>query len=278
MALHGLIDLIQTTDEFSYLVGGLRRGHREQLVVGASGSYKPALMAGLHTVVNELQRPLLVITYSPLQAERLWQELSSLAPDTEVLLYPANEVYPHEEVNRNLDLARERIQVMTAAVLKRLAISIAPIQAVVERIVPPQACAQGILHIDMDTRIDTEQIAQHLVDAGYERVEMVEGVGQFSIRGGIIDVFPLVAQRPVRIELFDDEVDSLREFDQSPSAPGENQRGIYLPGHRTSGHLAGSAGHRTAAAVDAGAPGAQVRVQQPVGSCRCPRKAHWGAY
>lgn len=213
MSLRGLVNLIQGTDEFSQLLGGINRGYQEQLVVGTSGSHKPTLMAGLFERVLDTHGHILVITYSSVQAERLWQELSSFVGENRVLLFPANEVYPHEEVTRNLDLARERLGVMASAVSGNKAVIVAPVQAVMDRLAAPDVCRKATVTINMDSLIDPVQLAECLVAAGYQRVEMVEGPGQFSIRGGIIDAFPLIYDQPCRIELFDNEVDSIRWFD-----------------------------------------------------------------
>lgn len=213
LALEPLVDLVKNTDEFSQLAGGIQRGYNEQLVVGAAGSYKPALIAGLFGRVRAEKKSIVVVTYSSVQAERLWQELSSLVGDEFVQLFPANEVYPQEEVTRNLDLAKERLTVLTEALNSSGHIIVAPVQAVMERILSPNVYAKYVLSIDMDTRIEPAVLADRLVAMGYSRVEIVEGPAQFSIRGAIIDIFPLVADQPYRIELFDDEVDSIRYFD-----------------------------------------------------------------
>lgn len=210
-------------------MGGIQLGYSEQFLSGVTGSYKPALIAGLFNQLRPKQKNIVVITYSSVQAEQLWQELSSLVGDEFVQLFPASEVYPHEEVSRNLDLAKERLTALTSALSTTPHIVVAPIQAVMERIVGPEVFTKHTISIDMDTRIEPAELAKRLVAMGYKREEIVEGPAQFSIRGGIIDIFPLVSDLPYRIELFDDEVDSIRYFDIDSQRSTDNISRVLVP-------------------------------------------------
>jgi len=90
---------------------------------------------------------------------------------------------------------------------------IAPIAAVLQRTIPPDVLAAHRIRIEKSSELDLDECSLRLVRMGYERADMVERQGEFSRRGGILDVFPSTEDSPVRIELFGDEVESIRSFD-----------------------------------------------------------------
>ena len=94
--------------------------------------------------------------------------------------------------------------------------------------VPPEVLAQHRFKIDKDSKIDLGELCSRLVDSGYKRYDITEGAGQFSVRGGIIDIFPVNASNPVRIELWGDEIDSMAEFDVNTQRRTENIESVVI--------------------------------------------------
>lgn len=91
--------------------------------------------------------------------------------------------------------------------------AVASVQAAVQRTMPPEALKAAIVSLATGETAPLDELAQSLTRAGYERCVQVEGTGQFSIRGGILDVFPPQAEHPYRVEFWDDEIDSISTFD-----------------------------------------------------------------
>lgn len=232
MALQGLLRTVMRSEEFRRLQGGLRHGLAEQAVIGLVGSQKASYIAGIRAELEEQKgteaAPLMVVTYSSHQAERLYDDLISFIPVEKIFLFPAPEVYVYEEVTRNLEITRERLRTYKALREKQGPVIIVPVQALVEKLIPPEVFYSPSFVLDMDSRVELSELTSRLVAMGYERVDMVEGPAQFSIRGGIIDIYPLTEQNPVRVELFDDEVDSIRFFNLESQRSIEKIKEVHI--------------------------------------------------
>ena len=226
MGVQGLLQIITESPDFRQIRMGLQRGISEQAVVGLVGSQKASYIAGVHQEVLQgstlPKRPLFVVTYTSYQAERLHTDLATFIPEEDLYFFPAQDVFVYEEVTRSLDILRERLQAYSALVQRTAPILIIPIQALAEKLIPPEAILSASFEIDMDTRVELDALATQLVSMGYGREDIVEGPAQFSIRGGIVDIYPLTEDLPIRLELFDDEVDSIRRFDPQTQRSIEN--------------------------------------------------------
>ncbi len=180
-------------------------------VQGISGSQKSFLLAGLW---QELPRSLLVITYTPSEAEKIAADLRSILKEEagEITVFPAYDLLAHEEAYEK-ETAGTRL-----AVLGRLArggrlLVVTSWPALRRKVVPPAVCKEYIFRLELGQEIKRELFLQKLVDMGFERTEKVDRIGQFSVRGSIIDLYPLDQPEPLRIEFFGDEVESIRSFD-----------------------------------------------------------------
>lgn len=206
MSLHGLVDLVSRSREFQAIREKTAKGEK-QLILGLSGSQRSLLTA----VVADPQAVTLFIGYNQQQAETIAQDLQNLLPNRTVLVFNPNELLPHEEAVIDWELRKSRLDVLKQ-IREPGSIICVSIQALTEALIEPDYFYQHQLTIDLDTCVNLNQLPADLVRLGYERVDMVESYGQFSIRGGIIDIYPFTDEHPVRIELFDDEVDSIRTF------------------------------------------------------------------
>lgn len=206
LSLKGLADLMRENPEFS-TVGQKVCTKRGQLVSGLSGGQRSVFLS---TVYNP-QRVLLLLTSGLSQAERLAQDLQVLIPEGTVLLWEGQELMPYEEALPALDLRAQRLEVLQRA-QEAGVIIVAPIQGLLEGLVPAQRFQESQFSISLNSSLELDQLAERLVNLGYERTALVEGFGQFSIRGGIVDIAPFHSPYPLRLELFGDRVDSLRFF------------------------------------------------------------------
>lgn len=212
MAIEGLVDVVAHSPDIQHLHTQLHAERSEIVYTGLSGSQKSLYIAALYnTLRNSPEAPPLLITYSMSEAQRLFNDLQGMLHDP-VHLYPANELDPHEEVLINLEVAHKRLSGIEM-ILERSGLVIAPVQALCERIIPKGAYIAKRRRITLDSEIHLDTLSADLVALGYERCDRVDGPGQFSIRGGIIDVYPPTAESGYRLELFDTEIESIRTFD-----------------------------------------------------------------
>lgn len=206
--MRGLVRVLTESDDVQSVTSGIEEGLKEQLVAGLSNSGRSVFMAALY---EKLNRPLLIITYNLLQAQKLYEDLSQLVSD-DIYIYPANELTVADLGVASPELKAQRIETLNFLCRNEKGIVIAPI-AGVRRILPPKSIWQKhMIPLSVDDEIDLDDMIQKLIQMGYERTEMVSSPGEFSIRGGIIDIYPLTESNPVRIELFDNVIDSIRYF------------------------------------------------------------------
>jgi transcription-repair coupling factor (superfamily II helicase) len=225
MGLTGLLPIIRQLTDFQEVFASHREGVREQLVSGIGASMKTAFLAAMF---QEKPEHTLLITHSPLQAVRLVEDLESILGEGRIFLYPTEELLPHEQVRPNWDLVGKRLSALRAMMASEPAIIVAPGRAIVERVLSPQELKQYYLTFKIGQELDLDDLAGHLISSGYLRVDLVEGRGQFSVRGGIMDIFPPDKEYPLRLELFDTELDSLREFDPNSQRSRQNLREVEI--------------------------------------------------
>ncbi|SFF14261.1 transcription-repair coupling factor [Bacillus sp. OV194] len=206
----GLKKLYSKGDDFQAVLTGLKENLKEQLVAGLSGSARTLLIASLYEQTGQTQ---FVITHNLYQAQKLYEDLCSLLPEEEVFLYPVNDLISSEIAIASPELKAQRLEVLNFLAHKDKGVIIAPI-AGVRRFLPPKSLwKQSQLGFETGMDLEVEHVLNTLVAIGYERVSMVSSPGEFSMRGGILDIYPLTERLPVRIELFDTEIDSIRFFE-----------------------------------------------------------------
>ena len=190
----------------------LQEKPQETLVYGLTGSQKHVVLAAAYSTAPQ---PLVILVHSN-EAISDWREdLLSLLPGTEVLELPELDMMTVQAEARSMERSARRMDVLVRLMRKDNVIVLAKATAAVQKGMSRQDFARLSLNIGMGEEIPLEKLLQRLVQLGYEHADEVERIGQFSARGGIVDVYPINAENPVRIEFFGDEVDSLREFDLS---------------------------------------------------------------
>lgn len=208
--MKGLHDFLQSKEDIESIISGISGGLNEQLVAGLSGSARSLLVSILNESVN---KPILLVTHQLAQAQQLFDDLVEFAGEEDVHLYPVNELIASEIAIASPELKSQRIEALTAWSQKKKGILIAPVAAL-KRILPPTDYWSNYqLNFRYGEEIELDSYLSSLVDMGYERAEMVTAPGEFSRRGGIIDIYPVTETHPVRIELFGEEIDSIRFFD-----------------------------------------------------------------
>ena len=153
----------------------------------------------------------LIITYSDIRARELYENYRFY--DKKVLLYPARDLIFFQADIQSNQIEKQRMEVLRALIEEQDITVITTLPGCMDRLLPLEALKEHVLEYTCDSTLDLQKLAAKLVEMGYEKVTQVEGSGQFAIRGGIIDIFPLTEENPVRMELWGDEIDSIRSFD-----------------------------------------------------------------
>ncbi|HHY47630.1 MAG TPA: transcription-repair coupling factor [Firmicutes bacterium] len=208
--MKGLLDVLVESEVFKSIRRSITAGVPTQTVQGLSGSPKTYFISSLYST---LARSIAIVTYSLQQAEKLLTDFNTFLGPGRAFIFPPLEVFPHEEVRESPDILYDRLKVETMLAQGRQMIVILPSRSLIRKLIPGRAWAHGLFALTPGTVMDLEALTRRLVTMGFERVEMVEHRGQFSVRGGIVDIFPTGSDAPFRVEFFGDEVDSIREFD-----------------------------------------------------------------
>ena len=172
----------------------------------------------------QLARPsqlLAVVTASPLEAQRLAEEIAWFQPALRVHLLPDWETLPYDGFSPHQDLISERLATLYAASRGECEVLITAASTAITRLAPPAFLAGHTFFMKKGERLDLDKLRAQLTLAGYQHVTQVVAAGEYSVRGGLIDLFPMGTQVPYRIELFDDEVETIRSFDV------DSQRTLY---------------------------------------------------
>lgn len=220
MALPLLLDAVERLPAFTRLVNTLPGPGQRIQIAGLPGSSGAVLLAAL---VRQLPgRFFVVVTQGLPDAERWLADLQSLAADPAVALYPPREGFgeaePHAEV------AGERVETLERVGRGGVRTLLTTGRAVLERTRLPGAVRDARLEIHPGDVRRPEDLVSHLESVGFERVPMVEEVGQFSVRGGIFDIYGFGMADPARLEFWGDEIAELRHFDlltQRSTRPAE---------------------------------------------------------
>ncbi|RSD24497.1 transcription-repair coupling factor [Mesobacillus subterraneus] len=223
--MQGLKALFSHQDDVQSVISGMDAGLREQLVAGLSGSARTVFLAAIY---EQSKRPVLIVTHNLLQAQKLYDDLVNLIGENDVYLYPANELIAAEISISSPELKAQRIEALNHWSKKRTGIVIVPMAGLRKILPPKELWAKFQLTFKLGEEIEVETVLNRFVSMGYVRAGMVSAPGEFSVRGGIIDIYPLTSADPIRIELFDAEVDSIRTFSLEDQRSKEKMKSVSI--------------------------------------------------
>jgi len=208
----GLEDRLKASDEFAALAELVETG-LPVAANGVSGAGSALLVAGLSAAGGTS----MVVTYNDERARRIAEDIRALVGDddenpTDVLVYPSIASALYDGVTPDRGQVADRLTVLERLSAGDEIIVVTSVQALMLQTIPRDAMEAARREVAVGDTLDRDDLTRALVDLGYENVDLVDGVGQFSVRGGIIDVSPPTSEAPIRIELFGDEVDSIRLF------------------------------------------------------------------
>src|SRR5882672_3316152 len=211
-----IIARISDVADFRRIASAALRGDTDVIVSGLSGSARALFIAGLW---QSLRRPLIVVTPQDRGVETLATDIAyfhgelSANGSNRVCPFPAWETDPYAGLTPHADIQQARATTLWRLRSKQVDIVVASIRSLGTRLPSPSQFDTYSLHVSVGDDLSQDLMMEHLSGAGYLRQEPVGGPGEFSVRGGIVDVFSPLMRGPVRMEFFGDSVDSIREFD-----------------------------------------------------------------
>ncbi|WP_200804884.1 transcription-repair coupling factor [Anaerosalibacter sp. Marseille-P3206] len=181
----------------------------------------------VYGVRQEIDRQVLVIASDEVKAKKIFEDLKKFENDN-VEFFPSREVVFYDIEAFSYETVHKRLNVLTRLSRGEKIVVVTHIEALLSKILSNSLFHKYTEEINYGDTVDLYELLNSFVTKGYERVTTIEGVGQFSVRGGIIDFFPPYSKNPFRIELFDDEVDSIRTFDLIGQRSIENVAKVYI--------------------------------------------------
>ncbi len=207
--MDGFIKILDSLADFEEITGGLKRAQSPISVTGVGDSVRAHLA---FCVCKKLDKNAIFVTANEMQARVLYDDISYFFGG-KALIFPEKDIMFYDiEASAN-DIKKKRLDVIDKLYNNKgeyaVVMSVSALNSVT---VPKEVYAEKTLSLKVGDEIELEDLCRIMVDFGYKREEMVEGPGQFSIRGGIFDYFPFWSDMPYRIEFFDCMVDSVRRF------------------------------------------------------------------
>ena len=185
------------------------------------GSADAALLANLVAREKAQGRRVSLICANAFDAQRLLEEMQFFQPDLACVLFPDWETLPYDGFSPHQDLISERLATLWRISQGLADVVLMPATTALYRLAPPSFLAAYTFHFKVKQKLDDAQLKQQLTMSGYSHVSQVVSPGEYTVRGGLIDLFPMGSLVPYRVDLFDNEIDSIRTFDP------DTQRSLY---------------------------------------------------
>jgi transcription-repair coupling factor (superfamily II helicase) len=213
LTLQGLLTLLATRPEFRRLIEKIQKTEGIPALTGVTEAARPFVIASIQSAIKQ---PLLIVVSDETAAGQMVETLKTFVTGpSDVFYLPDRDALPYERLIGDALTTQQRMQTLIAMIEReRTPLVVCSARVLTQPIIPPQELATTLFRLEPGLEVDLSSMLEQLYNLGYEPVAEVEGPGQFSHRGGIIDLFPPTLPRPVRIEFFGDEIESLRSFDQ----------------------------------------------------------------
>ena len=222
MNINQLLESYSKAEHLQKMADILKRdGEKRLRLRGLLGSQTAFIVVTLYQLT---QRPILIIADDKEEAAYLQNDISTILPKGEALFFPDSYRRPKgfDKLNRNNVLQRTETVSKLVGRATNLPIIITYPEAIFEKVVAPKSLESSAIKVKVGERLDVKFLVEVLIDYGFDFVDFVYEPGQFSVRGGIIDIYSYGNQFPYRVELFDEEVESIRTFD--PTSQLSTQR------------------------------------------------------
>ena len=211
-SLDHLVRLTSQTDSFKEVSARLANGQQHVLFHGLPAALATFLASHLR---NALERPVLIVAADEDRAEQWRDDLQVIAGEQMVYYFPAWDVGIYDRQSPDPEITSLRVAAAARLMRGEPAIVVAPVSALLDPLIPPHALELGTEILKVGEERDLDALCSHWVACGFDRVASIDGIGQFSLRGGILDIYPFGVEHPYRCEFFGDEIESIRHFDAS---------------------------------------------------------------
>ncbi|AVK61845.1 transcription-repair coupling factor [Lactobacillus sp. CBA3605] len=210
--------IVEQTPDFQTILAGLSPASR-QLVTGLNGSARTVYISALF---HQLTHSVLIVTDNLFHASQTVDDLTSLLADEQVYLFPAEEMLASELATSSPEYRAQRVQALAALLSPKPVIVVTSVSGARRFLPPVQTFKTAALTLTVGHDLDLEQLQVQLHDMGYIKEKLVARPGDFAVRGSIVDIYPLDADYPLRLDLFDTEIDTLKYFDPETQRSVDN--------------------------------------------------------
>ena len=220
--MQGLIGPLKELAEFEELCKNKKKDAGMIRVCGCVNSQKSHMMYA----IGDGCKYKVIACSSETKAKQIYEEYRFL--DNNTYLYTAKDFLFYKADIRSKELVKQRMEGIQAVLSGTPVTIVTSLDGFMDHLAPKESIEEKVLKIQNDSVLKLDEMAERLSDVGYDREVQVEGPGQFAVRGGILDIYPLTEEFPVRIEFWGDEVDSIRTFDVESQRSIENMTEITI--------------------------------------------------
>ena len=197
---------LEKSQKFNDFLNNIERKTSPIAISGLTGVAEASIIS---KCLETIKRPILIITYNEIQAQNIVNDIKFFTEN--VAFLPQKEIITYDYVAESKNLPYERIEILNKIYKKQKMIIVTSVETIKQKIISKEALYKNTLNFKVGDRCDLELLKQKLVDLGYQRFDLIDGRGEFSVRGGIIDI-STTENTGIRIELWGDEIDSIRHF------------------------------------------------------------------
>ncbi|MEG2841574.1 MAG: transcription-repair coupling factor [Cellulosilyticaceae bacterium] len=207
----GLIEPIEQIKGFESFISNLQSTYKGKIVNTVEACKSHMIYASSYYAKSNP----VIITSNEISAKKMYEDMQFLYGEESVYLYPARDILFYNADVHSMDITAERMKIIEALLTKKDIALIIPADALLNPLSPKETWLSYQKVLAEGQSLEINSLMAYLTEVGYERVAKVEGIGQFTVRGGIIDIYTPTGYMPYRIELWDDEIDSIRTFNPS---------------------------------------------------------------
>lgn len=223
--MKSLTEPLLEVKSYQELLNCIREKQTPVFATGAIDAVKNHLAFCLH---EHTKRPLLILTYGEMRARQIVEDMAFFEKNT--AYYPAKDILFYSADVHSMEMNRRRFSVLESVLKGDCPIIVAPAEALLDKYPKKEVFSAFLLRLKVGEIAELSALSRRLVLMGYERTELVESPGQFTVRGGILDIWSLTAEEAVRIEFWDDEIDSIRSMDaQSQRSMEKLEETVIFP-------------------------------------------------
>ena len=224
--MNTIIGELGKNQKFCEILNNLENKKGPIAISGLIDVGKVQMIAAINSYIN---KPICIITYNELQAKKMLEDLKYFTENA--VFFPKKDILTYDYIAESKELFNQRIEVLNNIYENKNIILVTTIEALIQKMISKNSLYKNILEFKVGKTYDLEEIKQKLINLGYARCELIEGKGQFSIRGGIVDI-SIDESIGVRIEFWGDEIDSIRYFNISSQRSTSNIKNINIyPSH-----------------------------------------------